>query len=205
MKLYHHPFSSNARKAVMAAKLLNAAVEPVFVDLLKGEQMTPEFLALNPNHAVPVLVDGDFVLTESHAIMVYLAEGAAPSTLYPSDRQGRAQVLRWMFWVSNHLSPAVAGLNFENNLKKLYGQGEADPAQVARHERFFHQYAKVLDGQLATRAYVTGDTLTLADLAIAAPLMYAVAAKLPVEGYAHVKAWMARIEALPAWRETSPF
>lgn len=205
MKLYHHPFSSNARKAVMAAKLLNAAVEPVFVDLTKGEQMKPEFLALNPNHAVPVLVDGDFVLTESHAIMVYLAEGAAPSTLYPSDRQGRAQVLRWMFWASNHLSPAVAGLNFENNLKKMFGQGEADPAQVARHERFFHQYAKVLDGQLATRAYVTGDTLTLADLAIAAPLMYAVAAKLPLEGYAHVKAWMARIEALPAWRETSPF
>lgn len=205
MKLYHHPFSSNARKAVMAAKLLNAAVEPVFVDLTKGEQMKPEFLALNPNHAVPVLVDGDFVLTESHAIMIYLAEGAAPSTLYPSERQGRAQVLRWMFWASNHLGPAVAGLNFENNLKKMFGQGEADPAQVARHERFFHQYAKVLDGQLATRAYVTGDALTLADLAIAAPLMYAAAAKLPVEGYAHVKAWMERVEALPAWRETSPF
>lgn len=203
MKLYFHPFSSNARRAVITQKLLGVAAELVFVDLAKGAQRAPEFLALNPNHAVPVLVDDDFVLTESHAIMIYLAEGTPGQSLYPADRRARAQVNRWMFWCSNHWSPAISGLNFEHSLKKMFGQGDADPAQVARHERLFHQFAAVLDAQLATRAWVTGESLTLADISLATPLMYAAPAKLPLEGYPHITAWMKRVEALPAWQETS--
>ena len=205
MKLYHHPFSSNARKAIMAQKLLGIPAELVFVDLAKGEQNRPEFLAKNPNHAVPVLEDGDFVLSESHAIMIYLAEQKDGQTLYPAERHARAKVSQWLFWCSNHLSPAISGLNFENNLKRMYGQGDADPAQVARHERFFKQYATVLDGQLGQTEWVTGKTMTLADIAIAAPLMYIQAAKLPVAGLTHLERWMGSVSDLPAWRETNPF
>jgi glutathione S-transferase len=69
MRLYHHPFSSNSRRAILAAIQLDVPVELVLVDLKNGEQRKPEFLRLNPNGKVPVLVDGDFVLWESHAIM----------------------------------------------------------------------------------------------------------------------------------------
>ncbi len=206
MKLYHHPFSSNARRALMIAKRLDLAVELELVDLPTGAQHKPEFLALNPNGAVPVLVDGDLVLTESNAIMIYFCEkaGEAGRALYPADAQGRAHVNRWLFWTASHLGPAIAGLNFENNLKKMFGQGEADPAQVARHEGFFKKFAGVLDGELAKREWVASNALSLADFCVAAPLMYAGAAKLPLAGLEHLARWFDRVQALPEWKATSP-
>ena len=74
MKLYVHPMSSNARRAQMTAILLGTPIETVFIDLQKGAQRNPEYLALNPNGRVPTLVDGDFALWESLAIMEYVAE-----------------------------------------------------------------------------------------------------------------------------------
>jgi glutathione S-transferase len=205
MKLYHHPFSPNARKAVMLTKLLDVPVELVFVDLQKGEQRMPEHLARNPNGAVPVLVDGDLVLPESHAILMHLCETAGDTPLYPRDPATRANLHRWLFWQSSHWAPSIAGLNFENNLKKMFGAGDPTPAIVERYERFFKQYAAVLDSQVATRKWVLGDTMTIADLAIAAPLMYIHPAKLPMDGFDNVLAWFARVEALDAWKQTDPF
>ena len=207
MKLYHHPMSSNARKAVITAKVLGSPVQLQLVDLQKGEQRGPEFLKLNPNGAVPVLDDEGFVLTESNAIMIYLCEkaGAAGAALYPTGLRERSTVNRWLFWMSNHWSPAIAGLNFENMLKKMFGQGDPDPAQVARHETFLKKFAAVLDGELGTRTWVCGDSMTLADISIATPLMYMQAAKLPLADFAHVNRWFEKVTALPAWKDTDPF
>lgn len=209
MKLYIHPFSSNARKARMVARHLGFAPDEIVVELEKGAQKHPEFLAKNPNGAVPVLEHEGFFLPESHAILLYLCDLAgetrASQEIYPRDRQARAEVHRWLFWMSNHWSPAIAGLNFENNLKKLFGLGEPDPAMVARHERFFHQFAAVLNGELGRHRFIAGDALTLADYAIAAPLMYVQAAQLPVAEYVNLRAWFEGIEALPAWQSTNPF
>jgi glutathione S-transferase len=85
MRLYHHPMSSNARRAVMTAVHLGTKLELVLVDLAKSEQRKPDFLALNPNGRVPVLDDDGFILTESHAIMQYLADGTPGQTVYPED------------------------------------------------------------------------------------------------------------------------
>ncbi|MCC6214650.1 MAG: glutathione S-transferase family protein [Polyangiaceae bacterium] len=203
MKLYQNPRSSNARKVVMTAQILGVPLELQTIDLAKGEQMKPEFLAINPMHAVPVLVDGDFALPESHAIMIHLCERTPGQELLPTEARARATVLRWMFWCSNHFSPPIGGLMFERVLKGLRGGGGADEAQVARHERALRPLAELLDAELARRAYVAGDSLTLADLAIAAPLMYAAPAQLPLDGLPHLAAWRERVEALPAWQETS--
>jgi len=207
MKLYHHPLSSNARKPLMVAKALGIDLELSNVALEKGEQKHAEFLSLNPSGAVPVLVDGDLVLPESNAIMVYLCEtaGEKGEALFPRGAKAHAPVLRWLFWASNHMGPAIAGLNFENNLKKLFGQGEADAGQVARHERFFTQFAKVIDGVLARSTFLVGDAPTLADYAVSAPFMYEKAAKLPMDGHEHLRAWLGRMHALPAWKATDPF
>ncbi|MCB9525593.1 MAG: glutathione S-transferase family protein [Myxococcales bacterium] len=206
MKLYHHPMSSNARKPMMLAHHLGLTVEPVFVNLGKGAQRDPTFLALNPAGAVPVLVDGDVVLPESNAILIYLAEaaGAAGEAVYPTDRGARAQVHRWLFWMANHLSPAVAGLTFENFLKALYGQGGPDPDRVAQSERFFRQHTAVLESHLAGRDWLVGDAVTLADFATVAPFMYREPAKLPLDDRPHLEAWLARVQALPAWQATEP-
>lgn len=203
MKLYHFPYSPNARKAVMTARHLNAPVELVNVDLQKGEHRYPGFMSLNPGAKVPVLVDGDFVLTESHAIMAFLADLTAGQTLYPAGLRERAHVNQWLFWASTHWAPAIAGLNFENCLKRMFGMGEPDPAQVARHEQSFRECAGLLDARLASRDWVTGH-LSLADLAIAAPLMLIRPAAIPVAGFASVERWFGHIQQLDAWASTEP-
>jgi glutathione S-transferase len=203
MRLYHHPMSSNARRAVMTALHLEAKVELVFVDLAKGAQRRPDYLKLNPNGKVPVLDDDGFILWESHAIMQYLADGTPGQTLYPTDVRARADVNRWLFWNSHHFAPAVGVLGWENMVKKILGAGGPDPAQVKRGEALVTDCAQVLDAHLAGKKWVLGDRLTLADYALASPLMAIVPAKLPVNGFANLMTWLRRVEGLDAWKKTA--
>lgn len=204
MKLFHHPMSSNARRARMAAILLGHEPELVLVDLATGAQRKPEYLAINPNGKVPTLVDGDVVVWESLAIMTYLADRTPVQSLYPVELVARTHVNKWLFWTANHWSPAIAQLNFENFLKKMFGGGEPNEYAVQRATGLFHDFAKVLDATLASSRHVAGEALTLVDLAIAAPLMYAQMSKLPLEGYPHVTRWFDGLRQLDAWKATEP-
>ncbi len=204
MKHYHHPVSSNARKAVIVAKHLGTPVELEFLDLAKGANRAPEFLKLNPNHKVPTLVDGDLALWESHAIMIYLAEKTPGQTVYPSTPEGRADVHRWMFWCSNHWSPAVGSLTWENVLKPMMNLGAPDAARIAENEGILRELGGILDAHLATRDFVCGANLTVADFAIACPLMFMAQAKLPLGELANLQRWFGKIQELPAWKATNP-
>lgn len=199
MKLYDSPYSSNARKVRMAAALLGLELERVNVDLATGAQRAPDFLALNANGKVPVLVDGDFVLSESHAIAAYLADRTPGQKLYPTDLRERADVNKWMFWSANHWGPAISILNWERNVKKIIGRGEADPALIAYGEGLFHTFAKVLDEHLAKRDWLSGKRISLADVSVACPAMVAEPAALPLASYANVERWFARVRELDAW------
>jgi glutathione S-transferase len=203
MRLYYHPFSSNARRAVITAFELNTPVELVLVDLAKREQRQPAFLARNPAGRVPVLEDGGLVLPESHAIMLYLAERSAGQTLYPSDLQAQAQVNRWMFWCASHFQPAISVLNWERVVKKLAGLGTPDPSEIVRGERLVQETAALLDSHLASREWVAGPALTLADISLATPLMTTAAAQLPVTQFKHLQSWFARIQARESWQRTT--
>ncbi|MGZ3424136.1 MAG: glutathione S-transferase family protein [Polyangiales bacterium] len=201
MRLYQHPVSSNSRRAVMTALHLRTKVDLVDLELLNPEHRQ-RLLALNPNNKVPVLEDGDFVLWESHAIMTYLADRTPGQSVYPTDLKARADVNRWLFWCSHHFAPAIAVLNFEHQVKALIGRGGPDPAEVKRGEFLVDQVFRVLDGHLKGRPWISGEKLTLADLSIAAPLMYAKIAKLPLQPFEHVQAWFARIQELEVWKKT---
>jgi len=202
MRLYHHPMSTNARRAVMAAIELRAKIDLVLVDLAKGDQRKPDFLALNPNGKVPVLDDDGFVLWESHAIMQYLADKTPGQTLYPQETRARADVNRWLFWNAHHFQPAVSILAWERVVKPLIGQGPADEMAVKRGEGLVTELSAVLDHHLAGRAWIAGDKLTLADLAIATPLSFIGRAKLPVSDRANLMRWLYRVEQLESWKKT---
>lgn len=204
MRLYHHPLSSNARRAVMTAIQLASDVELVRVSLETGEQRQPGFLKLNPNGRVPVLDDDGFTLTESHAIMQYLADKAGNASLYPTGLRQRADVNRWLFWSAHHFTPAVSVLNWEHMVKKLMGQTEPDPKEVARGEKLVTDLGAILNGHLEDRRYLAQDTLTLADLAVVTPLMSMKSAKLPLDNYRHIHAWFERMQELDAWKKTNP-
>ncbi|RKH97044.1 glutathione S-transferase family protein [Corallococcus sp. AB038B] len=204
MKLYFHPLSGNSRRVLLVAAHLDIPLERIVVDLTTGKQRETSYLGINPNGRVPVLDDGGFVLWESRAIMVYLAEKTPGQTLLPTDAQGRADVNRWLFWCSAHMAPANTVLVQENFVKQRTGRGPPDPAEVARGEALFAQTAPVLDSHLAGRTWVTQERLTLADLSLAASFALAGPARLPLEGYANLRAWLGRVQQLEAWQRTAP-
>src|SRR5262249_17500128 len=166
MKLHIAPASPRAFKTVMVARHLELEPELAILDLVHGDQMKPEFLALNPNHRMPVLEDDGFVLWESNAIMQYLASKRPESGLWPSDPRQQADVSRWQSWELAHWEPACATLLFERFVKQLFGQGDADAAKVERGEREFREFGQVLDQHLRGRDWLVGRNMTLADVSV---------------------------------------
>jgi len=204
MKLYGFPPSPNTWKVRAVAAHLGLPLELQFVDLTKGQQRTPDYLAINPTGRTPTLVDGDFVLGESTAIMQYLAD-QTPNTLWPNDVRARADIVRWQCWQLAHWNgEACQPLVFQRLVKKLLNMGAPEAAVVDNATEAFKREAQMLDAHLARRGYLVGSAVTLADFSAAAPLFYSKEAELPVASFPRVQDWFARVSALPAWRDTAP-
>jgi glutathione S-transferase len=204
MKLYYHPNSPNCTDVLATADCLDIELDLQLVDLLKGAQKDPAFLQLNPNGKVPTLVDGDFILSESNAIMQYIAAKRGSNSLWPAKDRTRADIARWQFWQASQWSKATGTLVWENMIKKFLGAGGPDAAKVKEGEELFHTSASVLDGHLKQRQYLVGNGLTLADFSVAAMLIYARPARLPLDRYENIRAWYARIDALDCWKKALP-
>ena len=204
MKLYGFPLSPNTWKVRALAAYLGVPLELEFVDLTKGDQRTPAYLALNPTGRTPTLVDGDVTLWESNAILQYIA-GKTANTVWPNDAAKRADIARWQFWQLAHWgAEACQPLTFQRLVKKIFNVGPPDEAVVAKALEAFNKEATMLDAHLAKQKYLVGDQLTVADFAVAAALLYAEQAQMPLGPYANVRAWLERVTALPCWRETAP-
>jgi glutathione S-transferase len=201
MQLYYHPISSNARRVLLAAGHLGIQLDLVEINLM-NEADRRRLAELNDNGKIPVLVDEGFVLWESCAIMQYLADSKQGQTLYPADPLARADVNRWMFWACQHFAPAVSVISWENVWKKMVTGEGADVKELARGAADLAQAAAVLDKHLAGRQWLVGDSVTLADYAVAPPLMYRERARLPLDAYPQLLAWFDRVRALPAWRDS---
>jgi glutathione S-transferase len=201
MQLYYHPISSNARRVLMAADHLGIQLDLVECNLM-SEADRRRLAEVNDNNKIPVLVDDDFVLWESCAIMQYLADSKPGQMVYPHDPLMRADVNRWMFWACQHFAPAVSVIAWENVWKKMVTGRDADVNELARGAADLARAAGVLDKHLAGRRWLVWDGVTLADYAVAAPLMYRERARLPLDDYPHLLAWFERVQALPAWRNT---
>jgi glutathione S-transferase len=203
MKLYHNPLSPNVRRVRLTAAVLGIELEEQTLDFAKGEHKSADYLALNANGAVPTLVDGDFALTESRAIMQYLASKKPEAGLLPKDEKERADVTRWQFWDASHFSPALGTIAFEKLMKPMMGLGAPDTAKVTEALTGFRRWAAVLDKRLAGKQYVVGNALTIADLTLASSLMYSEKAEIPVSEFPNIVAWFARITALDGWKKTA--
>lgn len=203
MQLYTHPYSSNARRVKLVAHHLGLTLDMIDIDLGSPADRA-RLAAVNPNGKVPVLVDDDFVLSESCAIIQYLADCTPGQTVYPTDTMARADVNRWLFWSAQHFAPAISIFTWENVWKKRVTGQDADPAELARGAQELEETARVLDAHLAGREWICGDQLTLADFAVAAPVMYRQMASLPLDGYPNLLAWFERVQQLPAWQATNP-
>lgn len=199
MKLYNSNGSPNALRSRAVIHELGLPVEIVNVDIAKGENRTPEFLAINPNGKVPALVDGDVSIWESRAINAYLAAGNPAAGLYPADLARRAVIDQWSSWQAIHLGPAMQKIAFERVQKKMFGRGEADEAAIAGDVKTVADLLPILDSALEGKQWIAGD-LSLADFALASTFILRKPAALGVEAYRNVTAWIDRLEARPSWQ-----
>ncbi len=200
MKLYNSNGSPNALRTRAVIHQLGLPVEIVNVDIAKGENRTPEFLAMNPNGKVPTFTDGDVVIWESRAINAYLAGKSPEAGLYPDELVTRAAIDQWSYWQAIHLGPAMQAVAFERVQKKAFGRGEADEAAIAGQLKTVADLLPVLDAALAGRQWIAG-SLSLADFALATTFTLRGPAKLGVEAHSNVTAWIDRVEATPGWQK----
>ena len=202
MKLFYME-TLNPQKACAVAKHLNSSVEFIRVDLTKGEQQNPAFLAINPNGKVPTLEDGATKLWEADAIMCHLAR-AAESDLWPSSGEHQIEVIRWLSWSANHFTRHAGALYFEHIIKPMFGMGPPNAAAINEAIPFIKRFGTVLNDHLRGRQYLVGDRLSVADFAVGITLPYAERAQIPLDDFPEIARWHGRLNELPAWREPFP-
>jgi glutathione S-transferase len=204
MKLHTFIGSPNGRKAEAVIDHLGLDVEIEYHDLLAGELQTPSYLALNPNAKVPTLVDGDFVLWESNAILQYLADKAGDAALFPRDMQKRADILRWQCWELAHFNRAFGTLAFETVAKPKLRLGSTDEGLVATAQTDLARYAPVLEVHLGRRRYLVTDAITIADYAVITFESYREAVPFGWSAFPNINAYFDRVAANDSWIRTAP-
>jgi glutathione S-transferase len=202
LTIYAFPLSPRSFKVLWAAHELGVQYEFRIVDLTKGEQRMPQYMALNPNARAPAIDDGGYSLWESNAIVEYLASLNPEAGLLPQDTRSRLAITKWMYWESAHWDAACAVLTFERVVKAVFGMGEPDTREIQRGTQLFERASKVLEGELQKHRYVAGDTLTAADIAVGADMCVAAMAQYPIEGFAGIQRWFDDLQSLPSWQKT---
>jgi glutathione S-transferase len=203
VKIYFDPITVNCRKVLAGCEFVGALFERVRLDYFAGDHKKLEFRAINPNERLPALVDDDLILWESNAILNYVADKTGGMDAYPADLQQRADIHRWQFWESSAWSPSCYTYLIENLVKPLTG-AETDPAALGAEDPNFHKLAGILEQRLQNQPWLCGDTVTLADIAVAAPMHLHEHQKLPLESHPILKAWITRLEELACWKNTDP-
>lgn len=191
IKLYNFPRSGHAHRVELMLSLLQLPTELIFVDLAKGEQKQPAYLAINSFGQVPAIDDDGVVLADSNAILVYLAQKYGNGRWLPADPVGAAHVQRWLSAAAGPIAfgPAAA------RLVTVFG------AQLNAEEAIgrAHNLLKVMDAELGKTAYLAGEEPSIADVSAYSYIAHAPEGNVALDDYANVRAWLARVEALPGF------
>jgi glutathione S-transferase len=188
-KLYDLELSGNCYKVRLFAALAQVPLEIVPVDFLGGEHRRPPFLELNPWGEIPVLVDGEVVVRDSQAILVYLASRYAREEWLPRDPAGMAEVVHWLSRAANEVQH---GPNAARLVDK-FGY-RLDKAEALRGSA---RLLALLDGHLARRAWLACERPTVADCAVFPYVALAPEGGVALAPYPHVRAWVERVKGLP--------
>ncbi len=190
MKLYYHPLSGHSHRARLALSLLVIEHELVEVDLAARAHKTPDFLAMSPFGEIPVLVDGETVVADSNAILIYLARITNTTSWLPRDLATEVEIQRW-------LSVAAGKIAYGACAARLITVFDApfDPDEVIHRA---HDTLKVVETTLAARTWLAGTPLpTIADIALYSYVARAPEGNVDLSPYPLTRAWLARVEALP--------
>ncbi|WP_019868200.1 glutathione S-transferase family protein [Methylovulum miyakonense] len=189
IKLYEFAVSGNAHKVRLMLSLLGLAYEGIAVDGLNKQHKTAEFLAMNPFGQVPVLIDGEFTLRDSNAILVYLARQYGDAHWLPNEPKALAQVMAWLATSANELAWGPS------RLRVHYKFGRE--INVEESEQITANLLAILERQLTHNDWLALDHITIADIAIYPYIALAPEANIDLTDYPTIIAWLRRIQALP--------
>lgn len=197
--LYHSPLSQHARRVV--SLLIEAGLEYQLrhVAMEKGEHMSPEYLAVNPNHQVPTLLDGEIRIHESNAILRYLCVKHGLHDWYPSDPAKRAAVEQWLDWNQCRLSPTVVDIV----LNSVFLGERGDKTAVERGRNKLRELEPILEKGLAGTTFLAGERPTIADLSLASSIFQLGLAGIVPSGE-HTQRWFDRVSAIDGFRRSLP-
>jgi glutathione S-transferase len=192
MKLYEFAPTRSIRVRWTLEELA-VEFEAIPVNMLAGEHRSPAFLKINPAGKLPVLVDGDLVLAESVAIVLYLAEKYREKGLIPIDLQQRAQLMRWLLFTTTELEQPLWRIARHTT---IYPESKRLPGELALARDDFADMASVLEEYMSGRKFVVGDTATVGDFVLAYTLDMAKTAKV-LNGLPRLEAYMEEMYARP--------
>jgi glutathione S-transferase len=203
LKIYATPLSANGRKVLAVSRHLGLSPEIHDVNVYRGEGRSPRYLAINPAGKIPTLVDGDFVLSESNAILLYLAEAHGANRLWSAEARQRGRIAQWLFLESAHWRPALIAFLSELVGHRLLPERILEPRQPPDwNSAPVQQVLKTLETGLSAAAFPSGPAVSIADFAVAGMTTYFRAAAFPFQRFPKIAEWYARIESLDSWRGT---
>ena len=194
MKIYGDVHSGNCYKLKLLCSLLAIQHEWIAVDILKGESQTPEFLKLNPNGKIPLLItDKGECLAESNAILFYLARNSA---LLPDDALQQARVLQWQFFEQYSHEPFIAVARF---IARYLGMPEHRKAEYESKQAGGNQALALMEEQLQTSPFLVGGQCTIADISLYAYTHVAGEGGFDLDSYPAISRWLNRIQSLKGY------
>lgn len=191
IKLFRHPLSGHAHRIELMLALLQLPAELIDVDLAKGAHKHPDFLALNSFGQVPVIDDEGVIVADSNAILVYLAKKYGNGRWLPEDPQGAARVQRWLSVAAGQVAfgPAAA------RLVTVFGAAFNAQEVITRAHALF----QVMELELTRTPFLAGDEATIADVSNYSYISHAPEGNVSLQEYPNLRAWLARVEALPGF------
>ena len=196
MKLYHTPISPNSRRVWVALLEKNLDFELVEIHL-DGDHLEPEFVAMNPFHRIPVLVDGDFTIVESLAILDYLETKYPEPAMLPKDPKDLAIVKMVELVTVNELIPGTYPLTSEK-----MGWGTPEPQAIAKAKEKVDTVLAFFEGLLDDRPFFGSNTLTYAECVAGTVVPWMAWIGVPLDDYPKIQAWCDRLMSRPSWQQT---
>lgn len=202
IQVYCDPCTVNSRKVLAGLEQIGADYNQNYINYFTGEHKSEKFMKINPCATVPAATDDDLVLTESNAILQYAADKTGNESMYPKDLKKRADINRWLLWEASSWFPICYVYLVENVVKPLL-KGSPDQKALDAESEKFHRGAGMLEERLSKSSWLAGDHVTIADIAVAAPMHLAEASKLPLDKYPNVQRWLTKnVEQLDSWKKT---
>jgi len=195
LKLYDHPLSGNCYKVRLALNQLGVEYEREFIDIFKGEHHSSEYEKLNPNRKIPVLIDGDFHMWESNAILLYLGKKYSPNRLYPEDISTFGAMAQWLFFGKTSVDPNLAVARY---LSKFVSPENRDEELLVKLRTQGNAVLRIMDNRLEYSDFLAG-VYSIADIACYPYVSMAPEGGVDLSPYGNVILWCDRIKSQPGY------